>query len=128
MATNSSAATSNASSSWKTGLKPRARKPPRGRRRGNDMRLAIRSLVRAPRFSITALLMLTLSIAAATLTFSVVNGVLLRELPYPDADRLYYLHWKTQSGTLHALSADKSGFWQRYSRTIESFAASDLAT
>ena len=92
------------------------------------MRLAIRSLARAPRFSITALLMLTLSIAAATLTFSVVNGVLLRELPYPEADRLYYLHWRTQSGALHALSANKIGFWRRYSRTIESFAACDLAT
>src|SRR5262249_7653411 len=74
------------------------------------------------------LLMLTLSIAAATLTFSVVNGVLLRELPYPDADRLFYLHWRTQSGSLHALSASKISFWRRYSRTVESFAASDLAT
>jgi hypothetical protein len=53
------------------------------------------------------LLMLTLSIAAATLTFSVVNGVLLRELPYPEADRLYYLHWRTQSGALHASAADR---------------------
>src|SRR5262245_28734531 len=93
-----------------------------------ELRLAIRGLRRAPRFSITALLMLTLSIAAATLTFSVVNGVLLRELPYPDADRLFYLHWRTQSGALHALSASKISFWRRYSRTVDSFAASDLAT
>jgi putative ABC transport system permease protein len=53
---------------------------------------------------------------------------LLRELPYPEADRLFYLHWKTQSGTLHALSAVKISFWRRYSRTVEAFAACDLAT
>ena len=93
-----------------------------------ELRLAIRCLLRAPRFSVTALLMLALSIAAATLTFSVVNGVLLRELPYPDADRLFYLHWRTQNGTLHALSAAKISFWRRYSRTVEAFAACDFAT
>src|SRR5688500_539349 len=56
-----------------------------------DLRFAIRSLRRAPGFLIVTVLALALGIGATTSIFSVVYGVLLRPLPYPDAERIVEL-------------------------------------
>lgn len=53
-----------------------------------DVVLALRGLRRAPGFAVAALLTLALGIGSATAIFSVAYGVLLRPLPFPDADRL----------------------------------------
>ena len=53
-----------------------------------DLRYTIRSLFRNPGFAATVILTLGLGIGANTAIFSVVDGVLLRPLPYPDADRI----------------------------------------
>jgi putative ABC transport system permease protein len=53
-----------------------------------ELRESTRSLLKAPRFLIVASLTLALGIGVATSIFSVVNGVLLTPLPYPDPDRL----------------------------------------
>jgi predicted permease len=53
-----------------------------------DVRHAIRSLGATPAFTIVALMVLTLSIGASTAIFSVVDAVILRGLPFRDADRL----------------------------------------
>jgi predicted permease len=56
-----------------------------------DLLLALRRLGRSPGFAITVLLTLAIGIGANTAVFSVVNAVLLKPLPYPDADRLVSL-------------------------------------
>jgi len=53
-----------------------------------DLRYAVRSFGRSPVFALTAIGCLALGIAANTLIFSLVNTILLRALPYPNADRL----------------------------------------
>ncbi|MGA8162136.1 MAG: ABC transporter permease [Acidobacteriaceae bacterium] len=56
-----------------------------------DLKLAVRHLLKSPGFSLTAVLMLTLGIGATTAIFSIVEGVLLRPLPFPHPDRLVVL-------------------------------------
>lgn len=56
-----------------------------------DLRLAIRSLLRAPAFAIVTILTLALGIGANTAIFSIVNGVILRPLGYPKPEQLMFL-------------------------------------
>ncbi|MEZ5291007.1 MAG: ABC transporter permease [Vicinamibacterales bacterium] len=68
-----------------------------------DIVHALRRLGAAPVFTATALLTLALGIGANVAIFSVVNGVLLRPLPFPDADRLYAVYSANRtSGSLQA--------------------------
>src|SRR5262245_20236489 len=53
-----------------------------------DLRIGLRALGSQPGFTFAAALALALGIGATTLIFSVVNAVLLRPLPFPDADRV----------------------------------------
>lgn len=53
-----------------------------------DLRLALRSLARRPTFAAAAIATLALGIGATTTLFTIVNAVLLRPLPYPDAGRI----------------------------------------
>ena len=59
-----------------------------------DLRFGWRALRRNPGFALTAIATLALGIAVNTTIFSALNGVLLRPLPYRDADRLAIL-WTT---------------------------------
>lgn len=57
----------------------------------SDLKLTLRQLRKSPGFTAVAVLMLAFGIAATTAIFSVVDGVLLRPLPFPNADRLVTL-------------------------------------
>ena len=66
---------------------------------GRDLRIAWRGLARVPSFSVTAILTVGLGIGASAAMFTVVDGVLLKPLPYPDADRIVQLYQISDKGT-----------------------------
>ena len=57
----------------------------------HDLRITARRLLRSPGFTATAILMLALGVGATTAIFSIVEGVLLRPLPFPNSERLVQL-------------------------------------
>ncbi len=63
-----------------------------------DIRYALRSLTRAPGFTLVALVTLALGIGGTTAIFSIVDGVVLRPLPYSDPDRIVRLTRKLADG------------------------------
>src|ERR1700739_1397526 len=59
-----------------------------------DLRFGFRMILRNPGFAAVAIIVLALGIGANTAIFSVVNGVILRPLPYPESDQLVRI-WHT---------------------------------
>ena len=59
---------------------------------GRDLRYALRTLDRTPSFSLIAIAVMALCIGAATSLFTIVRSVLLKPLPFGDADRLVVIH------------------------------------
>ena len=89
-----------------------------------DLRFAIRSLIRQPWFAFTAIVTLALGIGATTAIFSVVNAVLLRPLPFPRADRIVAVtnYWKQSSQRGLQVSAPDFHDWQEQNRSFQSIA------
>jgi predicted permease len=87
-----------------------------------DFRHGLRMLMRSPGFTIVAVLTLALGIGANTAIFSVVNGVLLRPLGFPEPERLVHLWELSDQGS--PMSVPEANFydWQREARSFERMA------
>jgi putative ABC transport system permease protein len=88
----------------------------------HDLRMALRSLARQRSFTLAALATLAVGIAATTAMFAVVYGVLLRPLPYPDADRLVQVSEVVPGGTPAisgpVISTLSLHAWEPHRRTV----------
>ncbi|MGH7576383.1 MAG: ABC transporter permease, partial [Longimicrobiales bacterium] len=87
-----------------------------------DLRHAVRQLAGNRTFTLLAVATLALGIGANAAIFSVVNGVMLRPLPYPDPERVTYLSWNWQNGQIGALSAYKYEHWREHSLVFDGVA------
>ena len=88
-----------------------------------DIRFAIRVLRKSPGFSLIAVFTLALGIGANTALFSVVNGVLLNPLPYPDPDRLVAVAERWPPFSEASISYPDFLDWVRMNHTFEALAA-----
>jgi putative ABC transport system permease protein len=89
----------------------------------NDLRYALRQLFKSPWFTIVAVLTIALGIGANTAIFSVVSGVLLHPLPYPNADRLVTLYQDEPNFDKGSISYPNFLDWQRMNRSFDAMAA-----
>ena len=89
-----------------------------------DIRYGVRSLLKRPGFTTIAVITLALGIGANTAIFSVVNAVLLRPLPYAEAERLF-VPWGRRGDTQHNAVVSYPDFvdWQSQTKTLEHVAA-----
>ncbi len=88
-----------------------------------DLYYGFRSLRKAPVFALVAIVTLALGIGANTAIFSVVNGVLLNPLPYPQSNRIVCLFEKIPNFDNGSISYPNFLDWQKMNRTFSSLAA-----
>ncbi len=83
-----------------------------------DIRFAVRVLLHNRGFAAVAILTLALGIGANTALFSVVNGVLLNPLPFPEPDRLYAVYSKTSTFAQSSITYPNFEDWQRQNHSF----------
>jgi len=93
---------------------------------GQDVRYAFRQLQKSPGFAFVVMATLALGIGATTSIFTLVYDVMLRPLPFPQADRLVTIEekaaeWSNVYPTL-PVSANHFTFWQQHNRSFEAMA------
>jgi len=84
-----------------------------------NIRLALRSLAKTPAFTVTVVLTLALGIGANSAVFSAIDAVLLRPLPFPDADRLMLLEQKRPKVSQTFVAPVRLKDWDRLSFTFQ---------
>jgi putative ABC transport system permease protein len=92
-----------------------------------DLRYGVRMLIKHPSFTVVAVLTLALGIGANITIFSVVNAVLLRPLPYPDADRLVYLWSEAPAQNIRERASTYGNVtdWREQNKSFEDVAVFD---
>jgi putative ABC transport system permease protein len=88
-----------------------------------DLQLGLRQLVKHPGFAAITVLTLALGIGANTAIFSIVNAVLLRPLPYPDANRIMVLNESSGPGQDYSVALPDYFDWQNDNTVFEHLAA-----
>ena len=88
-----------------------------------DLRYALRTFIRQPVVTVTAIAALALGIGANTAVFSAVYGVLLKPLPYPDPDALIYVHDSYPAVRFASVGFAKYVALRERSRTVDSLGA-----
>ena len=89
----------------------------------HDLRYALRLFRSRPGFSAVAIATIALAVGANTAMFSFVNGLLLRPLPYPDADRIVRVLERLPSGGPNSISTLNYLDWTNQSTVFELMAA-----
>lgn len=87
---------------------------------GQDVRLGLRALRARPGASLTVVLTMALAIGATTAVFSLVNGVLLRPLAYPEPDRLVRV-WQTKGSWMESPNRQLRDFAERFPLSVPTF-------
>jgi predicted permease len=90
---------------------------------GQDLRYGFRTLRKNPGFTAVAMLALALGIGANTAIFSVVNGVLLRPLSYPDPDRVLMIYESNAEFNRASVAYPNYLDWRRESRSFTEMGA-----
>lgn len=98
----------------------------------NDLFIAARTLTREPGIAAATLLTIALGVGANTAIFSVVNGVLLKPLPFPEPERLVTVCEKiTTAGKSYPslpVNAFHYTWWRGHARSFENIAAADMGS
>jgi putative ABC transport system permease protein len=88
-----------------------------------DLRYTLRTLTKAPAFTMAAIAALTLGIGANTAIFSIVNAVLLKPVAAPDPDRVVFFMNTSPQGSGPAASPAKFALWRQQTHAVVDAAA-----
>ena len=90
---------------------------------GTELKQVVRRLMRSPLFTVVTLVTIAIGVGANSAIFTVINGVLLKPLPYPDPERLVSV-WQTAPGIgITDLNASPSDYFtfREENRTFQHF-------
>src|SRR5262249_53438093 len=87
-----------------------------------DIRFALRTFRKNPGFTCAAVLTLALGIGANTAIYSVIDGVLMHPIPFPDPDHLVVMYQAGRDSDKNSVSYPNLLDWQRRSQTFEAIA------